>query len=27
MGWDGPVLAEFGADELEAWVARLGYAV
>jgi glutaredoxin len=25
--WDGHVLADFGADELETWLARLGYAV
>ncbi len=24
---DGHVLADFGADELEAWMSRLGYAV
>jgi len=24
---DGHVLADFGADELEAWMTRLGYAV
>ena len=27
MEWDGHVLADFGADELETWLARLGYAV